>query len=65
MSEITLAAIAKTMEAVLKQELDPIKATLAEHTWWVTAVAWSPDGARLATGSGDRTVAVWQLTAQN
>jgi hypothetical protein len=32
MSEITLAAIAKTMETVLKQELDPIKTTLAGHT---------------------------------
>jgi uncharacterized FlgJ-related protein len=32
MSEITLEGIAKTVEALLKQELDPIKETLAKHT---------------------------------
>ncbi|MFF5227730.1 pentapeptide repeat-containing protein [Dactylosporangium sp. NPDC000521] len=29
------------------------------HTGSVNAVAWSPDGTRLATGSGDRSVRVW------
>lgn len=32
---------------------------LAEHTGEVTAVAFSPDGRHLLTGSGDKTVLVW------
>ena len=31
-------------------------ATLTGHTGRVSAVAWSPDGTRLATASGDGTV---------
>jgi WD40 repeat protein len=29
------------------------------HSGAVCAVAWSPDGTRLATGSFDRTVRIW------
>jgi WD40 repeat protein len=29
------------------------------HTDYVHAVAWSPDGTRLVSGSGDYTVRVW------
>src|SRR5262249_3528496 len=32
------------------------------HTAIVTALAVSPDGATLASGAGDRTVKLWQLT---
>ena len=32
MSEITIEKIAKTVETVVKQELEPIKVTLKEHT---------------------------------
>ncbi len=33
---------------------------LRGHTQWVTSVAFSPDGTRLATSSRDRTVKVWE-----
>jgi WD40 repeat protein len=32
---------------------------LKGHTGWVYCVAWSPDGKRLLTGSGDKTARVW------
>jgi WD40 repeat protein len=32
---------------------------LVGHTDYVDAVAWSSDGTRLASGSGDTTVRVW------
>ena len=36
--------------------------TLTGHTDSVNACAWSPDGTRLATASGDRTARVWDTT---
>src|SRR5205085_4430696 len=35
------------------------------HTARVTAVAWSPDGKRIASGSLDTTVQVWDATTGN
>ena len=36
--------------------------TLKGHTGWVTTVAFSPDGQRLASGSWDRTLKFWRVT---
>ena len=34
-------------------------AVLQGHTNYVTSVNWSPDGTKLASGSWDKTVRVW------
>jgi WD40 repeat protein/serine/threonine protein kinase len=39
-------------------------ATLAGHSWIVTCAAFSPDGARLATGSQDGTCKIWDVAGK-
>jgi hypothetical protein len=39
--------------------------TFRGHVKAVTAVAWSPDGRRIASGSDDKTVQVWNAAAGN
>ncbi len=34
---------------------------LKGHTFWITSVAFSPDGRHLASGSADRTIKIWEL----
>jgi WD40 repeat protein len=36
---------------------------LKGHTFFILSLSFSPDGTRLATGSKDRTVRIWSLTA--
>jgi WD40 repeat protein len=38
--------------------------TIKGHKGLVESIAFSPDGKRLATGSGDSTVLVWDLTSR-
>jgi hypothetical protein len=43
--------------------VSPVRAVLRGHDDGVLAIAWSPDGRRLATGSSDRTVRIWDTSS--
>jgi len=41
--------------------VDEQECTLTGHSNYVTSVAYSPDGKRIVSGSGDRTVKIWDM----
>jgi WD40 repeat protein len=43
--------------------VSPVRAVLRGHDDGVLTIAWSPDGRRLATGSSDRTVRIWDTNS--
>jgi WD40 repeat protein len=38
-----------------------VVATLEGHTDWVNTVSYSPDGSKLASGSCDNTIKIWDM----
>jgi WD40 repeat protein len=64
-NSIRLWDVASAMRANGKELQEAEVAELRGHDDYVHAVAWSPDGTRLLSASGDRTVRVWDsLSAQ-
>lgn len=53
------ASALSAAETVLTMPLGAPKVILTGHTDHVNAVAWSPDGTRLATASDDHTARIW------
>jgi hypothetical protein len=50
---------ASTQQTPTSHPLGALLYTYRRHTGAVETVAWSPDGKRIASGSGDATVQVW------
>lgn len=57
------APVQEQAQAVQVHEADQPPLTLKGHTADVQSVAFSQDGKRLASGSEDRTVVVWDVTS--
>ena len=51
------------ISAGLEENWDSTLQTLEGHSAWVTSVAFSPDGSKLASGSRDQTVRVWDVAS--
>ena len=63
LKKLALVEAERREEEALKQKAEKWKCvhTLAGHSNWVCAVAISPDGQTLASGSSDNTVKLWNL----
>lgn len=55
----TVQAFAEALRQA-SQRIGTMLLAYGGHTNWVKAVAWSPDSSRLASGSWDQTVQVWE-----
>ena len=58
------ASIREFADALERASKPPIGTTLRSfkgHTNWITSVTWSPNGERVASGSSDGTVQLWDL----
>ena len=50
--------IRKDVEEFLKKQVSVLK-TLEGHSSYVSSVAYSPDGTKIISGSGDKTIKIW------
>ena len=58
----TYLIVSARKSARFQQGKEPL--TFRGHTGWVFSAAFSPDGQRIVTGSGDGTVKVWEAASE-
>ncbi|MBD3887155.1 AAA family ATPase [Phormidium tenue FACHB-886] len=59
--DVSCSAILRASKLSRALHAGKILNTLRGHNSWVRALAWSPDGKTLASGSGDCTVKLWDI----